>query len=464
MKRFPIIVERVEIAIIIAVALGILIQMFIPALSALPMVIAALMCTQMNGKLSIKSGLTRALLVLIGGGIALVVVMVNSRVGNPYFFIVLCAAGTLMALIIGRKFNLPPIPRRIGAVILLLSVLVAPEPVATVRYTTGYFIATLCGAVIAFGISLIFSFHMGKERTEMAAASKGRVEMTDNRNIAGTSIEDFVKRHDYLICIDSDGCAMDTMDIKHIHCFGPQLVREWELEEWEQDILERWNQINLYTISRGINRFKGLVKSLKEINEKYCTISGIKELEKWAEESDELSEQSLENYAKIHTNCEILHKALAWSRAVNQDISILPEEEKHTFPGVKDVLALTHQCADIAIVSAANSSAVKEEWERCGLLEYIDVIMAQDCGSKSTCIASLLTKQYDTNCVMMVGDALGDREAAEKNGVSFYPILAKHEEKSWRDFPFVLSLFLRKEFDSDYQKQLDEKFYTNFQR
>ena len=31
---------------------------------------------------------------------------------------------------------------------------------------------------------------------------------------------DFTKENEYLICIDSDGCAMDTMDIKHISCFG----------------------------------------------------------------------------------------------------------------------------------------------------------------------------------------------------------------------------------------------------
>ena len=31
----------------------------------------------------------------------------------------------------------------------------------------------------------------------------------------------FEKKRDYLICVDSDGCAMDTMNCKHIHCFGP---------------------------------------------------------------------------------------------------------------------------------------------------------------------------------------------------------------------------------------------------
>ena len=34
----------------------------------------------------------------------------------------------------------------------------------------------------------------------------------------------FQKQKDFLVCVDSDGCAMDTMDIKHFRCFGPCMV------------------------------------------------------------------------------------------------------------------------------------------------------------------------------------------------------------------------------------------------
>ena len=49
----------------------------------------------------------------------------------------------------------------------------------------------------------------------------------------------FVPKHDFLICVDSDGCAMDTMDVKHYRCFGPCMVDEWGLEEWREPILRR---------------------------------------------------------------------------------------------------------------------------------------------------------------------------------------------------------------------------------
>ena len=59
------------------------------------------------------------------------------------------------------------------------------------------------------------------------------------------TLQAFVKQKAYLICVDSDGCAMDTMDIKHFRCFGPCMVEEWGLEEWSEAILRRWNAINL---------------------------------------------------------------------------------------------------------------------------------------------------------------------------------------------------------------------------
>lgn len=54
------------------------------------------------------------------------------------------------------------------------------------------------------------------------------------------TLADFQKTKDYLVCVDSDGCAMDTMDIKHIACFGPCMVTEWSLDAWHDAILARW--------------------------------------------------------------------------------------------------------------------------------------------------------------------------------------------------------------------------------
>lgn len=243
----------------------------------------------------------------------------------------------------------------------------------------------------------------------------------------------FEKRKEYLICVDSDGCAMDTMNSKHIHCFGPCMVEEWELDAWSEPILTRWNDINLYTMTRGINRFQGLLKALQEINEQYVQIEGLDALKEWVEHTPELSNSSLEKEIE-RTGSSSLKKALRWSEAVNRNIQMMDEKDKQPFAGVKEALSHAHRFADIAIVSSANLQAVMEEWDLHGLLEHTDIVLAQDAGTKAYCIGELLKKGYDQDKVLMTGDAPGDYKAAQSNGVFYYPILVRHEAESWKEF------------------------------
>ena len=41
------------------------------------------------------------------------------------------------------------------------------------------------------------------------------------------------KKGKKIVCIDSDGTALDTMNIKHIRCFGPCFVKEWGLDRYQ---------------------------------------------------------------------------------------------------------------------------------------------------------------------------------------------------------------------------------------
>lgn len=276
-----------------------------------------------------------------------------------------------------------------------------------------------------------------------------------------TNLEKFTKKKEYLICVDSDGCAMDTMDIKHIKCFGPCMVEEWGLYEWKKAILERWNDINLYTMTRGINRFKGLAKALREIDAGYKKIEDIDVLEQWVKESDELSNPALER-AIAENDSIILRKALSWSKSVNEHINALPFEEKKPFIGVKEGLEYAKEYADIAIVSSANLQAVVEEWELYGLLDHVDIIMAQDVGSKAFCINEMLKKGYEKDKVLMTGDAPGDLDAAKKNGVFYFPILVRKEKDSWEEFKKIaVDKLIDKSFGDGYQEEKITQFLDN---
>ena len=274
----------------------------------------------------------------------------------------------------------------------------------------------------------------------------------------------FEKKHDYLVCVDSDGCVMDTMNCKHFHCFGPCMVDEWELHAWKDVILERWNVVNLFSMTRGINRFKALAVCLSEIDKQYKPIPGIEALVHWAETAPALSNDGV---AKAAAEAEdpdaklVLSKALSWSKAVNAAIVKLPEELKVPYDGAKEGLAAAHQFADVAMVSSANRDAVEEEWGKFGLLEHTDIVLAQDIGSKAVCIREMLKFGYDPDKVVMVGDAPGDCDAAEKNGVHYYPILVNHEKESWDEAIAVAFGKLQSGDYAEYGAEMKQKFLQN---
>ncbi len=70
-----------------------------------------------------------------------------------------------------------------------------------------------------------------------------------------------------LICIDSDGCAVDSMNIKHIKAFCTALIQEFHLEAIEEHVREMWYRYNLFSATRGQNRFITLNYTLQELQE-----------------------------------------------------------------------------------------------------------------------------------------------------------------------------------------------------
>ncbi len=274
-----------------------------------------------------------------------------------------------------------------------------------------------------------------------------------------SALDDFKRSKDLCVCVDSDGCAMDTMNIKHIRCFGPCMVAEWGLDKWRGEILDRWNVINLFSGTRGINRFKGLAMALGEIHARYTPIDGVGELIDWADKAPELSNDAVKLELDRHP---IFRKALDWSVAVNKAITELPQEEVRPFPHVREALAAAHRVADVVVVSSANPEAVREEWKRFGLIEDVDLLCTQEMGSKAYCISRLCEKGYGAENILMCGDAPGDDMAAETNGVLYFPILVNQEGESWQLFlDEALDRFARGEYAGAYQAARREDFRKN---
>ena len=74
---------------------------------------------------------------------------------------------------------------------------------------------------------------------------------------------DFRPAHEFFVGIDSDGCAFDTMEIKHKECFCPNIIKWWDLQAVSKYAREAAEFVNLYSKSRGINRFPALIETLE---------------------------------------------------------------------------------------------------------------------------------------------------------------------------------------------------------
>lgn len=269
--------------------------------------------------------------------------------------------------------------------------------------------------------------------------------------------EQYEKSKDFLVCVDSDGCAMDTMEIKHRKCFAPEMIKTWGLYEKEDYILNLWYDLNLYTRTRGINRFKGLAETFKIISKEGIEIKDLESIINWVETTNELSNNSLKREIE-KTNSEGLKMALAWSLAVNESIENLPQDDE-PFEGVKVGLEGISKLADISVVSSANGEALDNEWNRHDLVKYLKALLGQEAGTKQHCIAELKKKGYDANKILMVGDAPGDLQAAQNNGVFFYPILVNKEGFSWdRLLNEAVPKLIKGEFTKEYQEMLIKEF------
>lgn len=268
---------------------------------------------------------------------------------------------------------------------------------------------------------------------------------------------DFQKEREYLICIDSDGCAMNTMNSKHFTCFGPEWVKQFGLEEVEEEALTYWNRINLFTKTRGINRFKGLAKGLEWAGEKGYEVEGLEEFVRWTEETKELSNPALLEACQKRKN-PCMEEALLWSIHVNLSIKQMKKEEG-PFENVREVMEELSAGADLAAVSSANGQAVEEEWSKYGLKSSCKILLSQEAGTKAECIKRLLEKGYEKEKTIMVGDAMGDYEAAVKNGVWFYPIVVNKEGESWKKLRDEAYPRLREgRFTPGYQEELLAEF------
>jgi phosphoglycolate phosphatase-like HAD superfamily hydrolase len=272
---------------------------------------------------------------------------------------------------------------------------------------------------------------------------------------------EIARQHDFLVAIDSDGCAFDTMELKHKECFIPHTINSYNLQAVSKYAREAAEFVNLYSKSRGINRFPALVETLQWLQKRPAVIDRNIQITipaaliQWIETESKLGNPALA--ARVQeTSDPALQQALDWSEKVNETVAQIVRGVP-PFPGVRECLEKLSSQADQIVCSATPNEALRAEWSEHGIDTFVQAICGQETGTKKQTLAN--AAKYDPNRVLMIGDAPGDYRAAAANQCLFFPINPAAEEASWkRLLEEGIEHFLNGSFAGDYQTVLLEEF------
>jgi phosphoglycolate phosphatase-like HAD superfamily hydrolase len=268
---------------------------------------------------------------------------------------------------------------------------------------------------------------------------------------------------EFFVGIDSDGCAFDTMEIKQKECFCPNFIKYYGLQKISKYARETWEFTNLYSKTRGVNRFLAVLETFRllaqrpEVHARGMELPDMAELIRWTQNESKLGNPALIEYAKIVNHPDI-DLALEWSLQVNRDIKDMVFGMP-PFPGVRASLEKINGQADVLVVSQTPLEALEREWEENDIDGFVRIICGQEYGTKTEHLALAAKGKYPDDKILMIGDAPGDYNAAKANGVLFFPINPGHEEDSWdRLLNEGLEKFFNGSFAGAYAAKLLEEF------
>ncbi len=265
----------------------------------------------------------------------------------------------------------------------------------------------------------------------------------------------------FLIGVDSDGTAFDSMNIKHLDAFIPATLEIWPMPaEAAERFTEIEKAVNLFSSLRGINRFPGLLEAFERLEKEYpgaAWLPELTDLRAYVEGETKYSPATLTAWIRQHPSAE-LERVLAWSDRADE-LFTRACEGLMPYPGVREALAEAHRTAAVAVVSSAARAGLEKDWAAGGLTPCVDLLMSQEDGSKTAQLLKAKAQCSGEVRALMLGDTDSDGICAHEAGALFYPIMPGDEEASWKRFrEEILPLFLAGQYgekeEAVYYKQL----------
>jgi len=237
-----------------------------------------------------------------------------------------------------------------------------------------------------------------------------------------------------LIALDSDGTVFDSMRPKHLEAFLPAFAESF-VPSHPEAAEAVWRFVNLESRSRGVNRYRALSQclrllpghpSVQKVDPAWKRVASS--VDAWLAAEPSPSRPALE---KAALGDPILSSVLDWSVAVDRMVASMPPAR--AFEGALRAIPFLAGLGEVMVLTGAPEAAVKREWTDAGILGYTSEVAGQERGPKSALLAGKACCLPGGGRVLVVGDAMGDLDAARGSGAAFFPVIPGREEACWEE-------------------------------
>ncbi|NLF32072.1 MAG: HAD hydrolase-like protein [Planctomycetes bacterium] len=244
------------------------------------------------------------------------------------------------------------------------------------------------------------------------------------------------RRHACCLAVDWDGTCKDTMTAKWRRGFNLAITRIWpSLAPYQAQVDEVCFQVNMVDeATAGVQRFVALTIMMERWAARGLPVPDLGTFARAVADVEARGEQhGTATYRRLQAQYGYDDAPLRWSD-LSDELIARSARDAVVFDGCREAIEGVRERADIVVVSASKTEAVRDDLRRDGMAGLFDALLAQDFLPKSGTLAGLARK-YDR--VLFVGDTAGDARAAAGAGVNFYRIATGGESASWAAAPAV---------------------------
>jgi len=242
--------------------------------------------------------------------------------------------------------------------------------------------------------------------------------------------EAWEKSSDMCLAVDWDGTCKDTMVPKWTQGFNRAVTEVWPQLKAHQDQIDRvcWEVNITDPATAGVQRFVALKVMMGKWKAAGLAVPDLAKFFAAVEMVEAKGEQhGVQTYKKYQAEYGYDDSPLQWSRTSDR---IIAESVKtaRLFAHVQETLEAVQSRADVVVVSASKTEAVRQDILDHGMAGLFKALCAQDFLPKKGILGGLAAR-YDR--LLFVGDTQHDVRAAAPHGVPVYLITVGDEDACW---------------------------------